>query len=252
MVRLIISFLMLLMTWILQAQTTEVRKTASFTGIQVSTGVQVILQPNENGDIRVESDGTIALKNIYTEVSNNTLKVYVTGGTKRTFTLNRWPAGVNVYVSQKDVSRFMAESGGKLKVAKRLKANKVTVNLDSAGKLEGDFSVTTMVFTMDSASSFSGDVQATKVQVNIDSAAVIDITGEAEELQLNIDSAASFRGMNFRLKRAKVEADSLGKAEVNVSESLDAYADSMGKVFYYGNPKNVKKYTDSMGSVKAK
>lgn len=252
MVRLIISFLMLLTTWLLQAQSSELRKAASFSGIQVSSGVQVILQPNENGGIKVETDGTIDLKNVYTEVSNNTLKVYIGGTGRRSVSLNKWPAGVNVYVSQKDVSRFMAESAGKIKIAKRLKGNKITINLDSAGILDGDFSATTMVFTLDSASVFRGDVQATKVQVNIDSAAVIDITGEAEELSLTIDSAANFRGKSFRVKKAKVEADSLGKAEVYVTETLDAYADSMGRIFYYGNPKDVKKYTDSMGTVKAK
>ncbi|GEM_PF-2305218 len=251
MVRLTISFFMLLMTWFLQAQSSETRKTSAFDGIQVSMGVQVILQPDQNGDIRVETDGTIDLKNIYTEVRNNTLRVYVTTSGRKSISLNRWPAGVNVYVSQKEISRLIADSGGRIKVTKRLKGGKVTINLDSAGKVEGDFAVTNLVFLMDSAASFSGNVSATKVQASLDSAAVIDITGEAEELLLNIDSAANFRGKNFRLKKAKVEADSLGKAEVNVSESLDAYADSMGKVIYYGNPKNVKKYTDSMGSVKA-
>ncbi len=252
MVRLIISFLMLLMTWLLQAQASEFRKTANFSGIEVSTGVQVILQPSENGGIKVETDGTIDLKNIYTEVQNNTLKVYISGTGRRSVSLNKWPVGVNVYVSQKDVSRFVAESAGRIKISKRLKGNKITINLDSAGRLEGDFSATSMVFALDSAATFSGDVQANKVQVNIDSAAAIDITGEAEELLLYIDSAANFRGKSFRVKKAKVEADSLGKAEVYVSETLDAYADSMGRVFYYGNPKDVKKYTDSMGTVKAK
>ncbi|WP_430614290.1 GIN domain-containing protein [Flavobacterium sp. JP2137] len=252
MIRLIMIFLMFLMSWILQAQSSETRKTASFDGIIASTGVQVILQPNENGDIRVETDGSVDLKNIYTEVSNNTLRVYISVPGRRSISLKSWPQGINVYVSQKGVSRFMAESAAKIKVSKRLKTDKVSITLDSAGKMEGDFSVSTMVFTMDSASGFSGDVSAKKVQASLDSAAFINITGDAEELLLNIDSAASFNGKNFRLKRAKVEADSLGKAEVNVSDSLDAYADSMGKVIYYGNPKNVKKYTDSMGSVKAR
>ena len=34
-------------------------------------------------------------------------------------------------------------------------------------------------------------------------------------------------------------------------ESLNAYADSMGRVVYYNTPKELKKYTDSMGSVKS-
>jgi len=49
-----------------------------------------------------------------------------------------------------------------------------------------------------------------------------------------VDSAAKFDGKSLKAKFVKVEADSMGKAEVYPIESLNAYADSMGKTYNGG------------------
>ena len=156
-----------------------------------------------------------------------------------------------VNVSQKSILNYYASAVGRIVVTGRVSGDNAKVSADGAGSVNANFSVNTISINVDSASKYVGNVTAKTMKANVDSAGRVEVTGDVESLVVNVDSAGSFAGKGLKAKTVKAEVDSMGKAEVYPTESLNAYADSMGKVIYYNTPKEIKKYTDSMGSVKA-
>ncbi|ALU25397.1 MULTISPECIES: GIN domain-containing protein [Myroides] len=158
---------------------------------------------------------------------------------------------ITVNVSQKSVLTYYASAMARIVVSGRVSGDSAKISVDGAGSVNANFSVNTISINVDSASKYVGNVTAKTMRANVDSAGRVEVTGDVESLVVNVDSAATFAGKGLKAKTVKAEVDSMGKAEVYPTESLNAYADSMGKVVYYNTPKELKKYTDSMGSVKA-
>ncbi|WHT74248.1 DUF2807 domain-containing protein [Myroides odoratimimus] len=161
---------------------------------------------------------------------------------------------ITVNVSQKSVLTYYASAMARIVVSGRVSGDSAKISVDGAGSIgyvNANFSVNTISINVDSASKYVGNVTAKTMKANVDSAGRVEVTGDVESLVVNVDSAATFAGKGLKAKTVKAEVDSMGKAEVYPTESLNAYADSMGKVVYYNTPKELKKYTDSMGSVKA-
>ncbi|MDM1345560.1 DUF2807 domain-containing protein [Myroides marinus] len=158
---------------------------------------------------------------------------------------------ITVNVSQKGILNYYASAMGKIVVTGRVTGEVAKINVDGRGSVNANFSVTAININVDSASKYVGNVTAKTMKANVDSAGRVEVTGDVESLVVNVDSAGSFAGKGLKAKNVKAEVDSMGKAEVYPTESLNAYADSMGKVVYYNTPKELKKYTDSMGSVKS-
>ncbi|MEK6493743.1 GIN domain-containing protein [Myroides odoratimimus] len=158
---------------------------------------------------------------------------------------------VTVNISQKSILTYYASTVGRIVVSGRVSGDSAKIVADATGYVSANFSVNTISINVDSASKYVGNVTAKTMKANVDSAGRVEVTGDVESLVVNVDSAATFAGKGLKAKTVKAEVDSMGKAEVYPTESLNAYADSMGKVVYYNTPKELKKYTDSMGSVKA-
>ncbi|MGG5506036.1 MULTISPECIES: GIN domain-containing protein [unclassified Myroides] len=167
--------------------------------------------------------------------------------TKRSIRDNR----AKVFISQSKIVDYYVSTTANVRVNGRVQGGTVVLKAEAAAYITADFTATNVTINLDSASKYKGDITAKNSKVNLDSASSATVTGDVENLTINVDSAAKFDGKNLKAKFVKVEADSMGKAEVYPIESLNAYADSMGRVIYYNTPKELKKYTDSMGSVKS-
>ncbi|MTG98662.1 MULTISPECIES: GIN domain-containing protein [Myroides] len=250
MVRIIISFFLFLMSWVMSAQTTKtVDITGSIVALDVSYPINVYVDATKDDNvIKVEAKEDVIE---YISVRQVGQKVVVDVDTKSK-RRNLGIGTVNVYLSQKSIEKFSVSAVAKVYVSGRMKVNSLTVGVDANGGLQGDFQANSVSLNIDSAGWFKGNISATSIKANIDSAAKVTVSGDVESLTVNVDSAATFDGKDLKAKNVKVEADSMGKALVYPTESLNAYADSMGKVVYYNTPKELKKYTDSMGSVKSK
>lgn len=201
-----------------------------------STSVRVEGKQNDLDKVSVKQVGTVLYVDMDTKKSKNKV-------------LNN--SNVKVFVAQPKIGDYDVSVTARVTVNGRVQGNLIRIKVESAGTLNANFSANTVAINLDSASLYEGDITAKSIKVSLDSAAKAVVTGDVENLVINVDSAAKFEGKSLKAKFVKVEADSMGKAEVYPTESLNAYADSMGKVVYYNTPKELKKYTDSMGSVKS-
>lgn len=249
MIRFFLSLLLMLCSLLMQAQA---KQTHTITG-QVSKLVAAM--PIEV-QVDATSDSTaIRVEGSQEDVEHVTVKqvgttLYVDMSTKKS-KKNVYLTRVKVFIAQSKIVEYDVSATARVVVKGRAQGNSVAIKGDAASSLTADFSATTVSINLDSASKYVGDITAKNIKVNLDSAAGVVVTGDAENLSINVDSAAKFEGKGLKAKYVKVEADSMGKAEVYPIESLNAYADSMGRVVYYNTPKELTKYTDSMGSVKS-
>lgn len=250
MIRFFLSLLLMLFSVLMHGQATQTHTiTGNVTKLVASMPIEVQVDATS-------SSTTVRVEGVQEDIENIEVRqlgsvLYVDMSTKKNKNKIVYKSRVKVFIAQSKIVEYDLSTTVRVQVNGRVQGNQVTIKGDAAASLKGDFTANSVTISLDSASKYEGDIAAKSIKVNLDSAAHATATGDAENLTINVDSAAKFDGKNLKAKFVKVEADSMGKAEVYPIDSLNAYADSMGKVIYYNTPKELKKYTDSMGSVKS-
>lgn len=248
MVRFLLTLIAALLSYIMHGQ---VKETITISGgvqsIEVSAPLTVKIDASKNSnEVEVTGDSSADVELVQVRQSGTKLIVDLKSTNRGMKNLSK----ITVSLSQKGILNYYASTIGRINVSGRVTGETVRVVADAAGTVNANFSVNTITVNVDSASKYIGNVTAKTMKANVDSAGKVEVTGDVESLVVNVDSAGHFAGKGLKAKTVKAEVDSMGKAEVYPTDSLNAYADSMGKVVYYNTPKELKKYTDSMGSVK--
>ncbi|MCC9041911.1 DUF2807 domain-containing protein [Myroides sp. M-43] len=249
MIRFLLTLIAALLSFIMHGQS---KQTITISGGVQSIEVSALLVVNvdatkDSNTVEVVADSDTSGELVDVRQVGSKLIVDLKSSNRRYKNIGK----ITVNVSQKAILNYYASSVARILVSGRVSGDHAKISADGAGYVNANFSVNTISINIDSASKYIGNVTAKTMKANVDSAGRVEVTGDVESLVVNVDSAGSFAGKGLKAKTVKAEVDSMGKAEVYPTESLNAYADSMGKVIYYNTPKEIKKYTDSMGSVKA-
>jgi hypothetical protein len=201
---------------------TKERTVENFTGIKVSTGIDVYLKQGDNEKVSVEADENLQ-DYILTEVKNGVLHVY-------TETNIREAERKRVYVTMKEVRSVSTSSAGDIYGETPIKGDKIDITASSAGNIKLELT-------------------AKEIKVDISSSGDMDLKGEADILDADLSSAGDLKAYDLAVREANVSVSSAGDADINVSEKLIARASSAGDINYKGNPKNVDIHASSAGGV---
>lgn len=199
------------------------RKTGSFTGIKVSSGIDVYLKQGNNISVEVEADENLH-EYILTEVKGDVLHVYVDRVNIRQAERKR------VYVTMEEINSIGTSSAGDVTGETPIKTDNLELSASSAGNI-------------------TLDVTANEIEVDISSSGDITLSGEARLLDANLSSAGDLNAFKLNVKEAEVSASSAGDADITVSEKLTARSSSAGDINYMGNPKYVDAHSSSAGSI---
>lgn len=202
---------------------TRERQARDFTGIRVSTGIDVYLRQGNNPKLTVEADENLH-EYIITENRNGILHVYADANI-RSAEMKR------VYVTMKDVT---------------------SVETSSAGDVIGETPIrtTTLRLSASSAGSIKLEVYADRIRAGISSSGDITLSGEADELEAGLSSAGDLNAFNLTVREADISASSAGDADITVTEKLTARASSAGGINYRGNPKYIDAHSSSAGGIR--
>jgi hypothetical protein len=201
---------------------TKERKIESFTGLRVSTGIDVYLKQGDVETVSVEADENI-LEYILTEVRGGILNVY-------TEVSIRDAERKRVYITVKEISSIRTSSAGDVFGESPIKSDRLELSASSAGNIKLE-------------------VSAKEIKVSISSSGDITLTGETGLLEADLSSAGDLNAYELNAKEAVLSVSSAGDAAVNVSEKLTARASSAGDINYRGNPKNIDTHSSSAGGV---
>jgi len=124
---------------------------------------------------------------------------------------------INCYVSVKDLNVIKVSSSASV-ICENLKTENLSVEMASSSK-------------------GSLTVDVTSLDLKIASSANLTISGQADSQTIIVNSSGKLDASDLISKDCKIEVNSSGSANINVSENLDAKVHSSGTLNYKGNPK---------------
>lgn len=196
-----------------------------FTGIKVSTGIDLYLSQGNKNKITVEADENLH-DIIITEVVDGVLKVY----SEKSI----WRAKARkVYVTVKKLNSIKATSGSDVYGEDIIKTDEISIYATSGA----DIRIT---------------VDAISVETNSTSGSDIKISGKSKNHASSATSGASIDAYHLKSKNVIAKATSGADINIYASEKLDAKATSGGDIDFKGNPTKVNKRSSSGGDVSRK
>jgi hypothetical protein len=111
------------------------------------------------------------------------------------------------------------------------------INISGVGSIKCD-NLTTDDLSIDSsgAGSIDMNLSTTVVEVAISGAGKVNLTGQTQSQSIDISGAGSYSAKEFTSKDCEVSISGIGRAIVNVSDTLDVNMSGIGSVEYVGKP----------------
>lgn len=198
------------------------RKPGSFTGIKVSSGVDVYLKQADNVSVTIEADENLH-EYIITEVKGGVLHVY-------TEVSIRDASKERVYVTMKEIKTVETSSAGDITGESPVRSDELRLSASSAGDI-------------------NLEVYAREIDLNISSSGDMTLTGETDELDADLSSAGDLNAYDLKAKEVEISVSSAGDADIYVSDKITARASSAGDINYKGDPEYVDVHTSSAGGI---
>ena len=204
------------------AQNTETRSLSSFDQVSAGESVSVILVKGSSEKAEIEVSGA-DVDDVETDVSGGKLTIGMASGSYRN-------VKVKVTVTYTSLEKVSVSSSASVKSMDTIKASDFEASASSSGYM-------------------SLMLDADRVEVSANSSGTVELEGTANEIKARVNSSGDIRAYDLQAINGDVTANSSGRAEVNVSGSLNASANSSGKVVYKGSPQNVNASANSAGKV---
>lgn len=203
----------------------EERNTVAFTGIKVSSGIDVYLSQGDRIGLTVEADENLH-EYIVTEVKNGILHVYSDANIRKA-------EEKRVYVTMQEIISVGTTSAGDVFGETPVKSENLRVSASSAGEIKLE-------------------VYARKIEADISSSGDVILSGEADMLEADLSSAGDLNAYSLVVREADVNVSSAGDADIFVTEKLEARASSAGDINYKGNPQYIDAHSSSAGGIHRK
>jgi len=193
-----------------------------FSGIIVSTGIDVFVSQENTNSITVVADKNLH-DIIITEVQNGILKIYSDK--------NIWKAKAKkVYVTIENLALLKATSGSVVRSETIIKTNKISI-------------------TATSGANINIEVEVDNLETNTTSGADLIISGTAINHASSATSGSAIDAYNLKSEHVIVKATSGADIQTYASKKIEARATSGGAIYFKGNPAVVHKKTTSGGSI---
>ena len=201
----------------------EVRDITDFTGIHVSSGIDVILRQGDNFEVRVEADENL-MDIILTEMKGNILVVKTEKYGIRRARSSR------VHVTMPELSDLKISSAGDCVGQTPFECKKLDVDVSSAGNL-------------------SLEVTAAEIYLDISSSGDARLSGKTGYLDVSLSSAGDLYAFDLIAGVVDVTVSSAGDARVYASEEISMDVSSAGNIFYRGDAKVAHSRSTSAGDI---
>jgi hypothetical protein len=202
--------------------TTERTPQADFSGIKVSTGIDLFIRQGSTNAITVEADENLH-DLIITEVKEGVLNIYIDKSI--------WKSKARkVYVTIEKLSFLKATSGSDVQSETIIKMNEISISATSGAAIKID-------------------VEAESVATSTTSGSYIKITGTTINHASNATSGSSIDAYDLKSDNAIAKVTSGASINIYASKKMEGKATSGGGIDFKGNPATINKDTSSGGSI---
>ena len=201
----------------------ETRDLDGFTGVHISSGIDVYLSQGEEFEVVVEAD-------------DNLQEVIVTK-----------MEGKMLVVKTDHVNIRSAKS----KIVHVILPELTDLKISSAGDCVGKtaFYCDDLKISVSSAGDLNLEVDADRIYLDISSSGDAELAGEAGFFQANLSSAGDLDAFDLIAAKVEVDVSSAGDASVHATEEISMNASSAGSIYYRGDAKVVHSRSSSAGSI---
>lgn len=205
----------------------EARTIGSFTGIDVSSGIDLYLSSG-NEAIAVSASKQEYRDRIKTEVENGVLKIWYDSKTGISFSGDK---RLKAYVSYKALRSLQASGGSDVRV-------------------DGSIGTDELVLRISGGSDFHGKVEAAKLTVRQSGGSDVSISGKVTSLQVDASGGSDFNGYDLVAEVCDLEASGASDIEVTASQVVSARASGASDISYKGSPTVKESKSSGASSVK--
>lgn len=210
----------------------EARNVGEFSGIQVSTGVDVVYKQESPTNIKVIADAD-KLQYVITKVENGMLKVYVDSkGVKNLKFKN-----LSVNVSSPRMNTIKTSSGANFTAVTSVKENNLDLDASSGSSIKGKFAISNSTnVNATSGSVIKVSLNTRNIVAKASSGSDTVLEGQGSSGVFEVSSGALCKAENLRMNEVEAESTSGGSLSINVTDKLKVKASSGGLVKYRGSP----------------
>lgn len=191
----------------------ELRKVGSFTGIDVSGGIDIYISAGDEA-IAVSASKPEYRDRIRTEVQNGVLKIWYD---------SKWGISINgnkdlkAYVSYKTLKSLEASGGSDITAESTISSSDLALHVSGG-------------------SDFKGAVDVSKLSVRQSGGSDVKISGKATNLSVDASGGSDFKGYDLVADVCDLEASGACDIEITANRELSARASGASDIHYKGNP----------------
>ena len=223
----------------------EVRKVASFSGIQVSSGINVSFTQEAQQKVVVDSDRPEFVK---TEVVGDILKIYIDNNNNRNLKFKK----LSVTVSAPELSKIAVNSGANFNTLNTVKSDYFQIAATSGANLKADLDTKGKVeLSTTSGSNVRLNVNADELEMSATSGSSATLYGKIRATTFDVSSAATVNAQDLETQKSKINASSAANIKVNATENINVTGTSGASVRYRSN-NNVKRNAALTGGASMK
>ncbi len=207
----------------------EKRTVTGFHGIEVGTGIELLLTEGSTEDVAVSAATTEFRDKIVTRVENGILKIHYE---TKMGSINKIKESKNLkaYVSYKTLDLLHANTGAEVNINGVLKAASLDMEANTGALVNGEVDINTL-----------------KVSQNTGSK--ITLSGKADMLEIDGDTGSKFKGEDMSTTSCNVTVSTGAIVSVKAEKELQVKANTGGSVKYKGNATIREIKTSTGGSV---
>lgn len=201
----------------------ETRDITGFTGVLISSGIDVLLSEGDVFEVRVVADENL-MEVIETRLNGSMLEV----GTDRVNIRNA--KSKKVYVTLPELSALRVSSAGDCKGQNLFHCDQLEMGISSAGDLDLE-------------------VEARRIDLDISSSGDARLAGKTELFNASLSSAGDLHAFDLQAGKVKVDVSSAGDARVFATDEISMSASSAGNIHYKGDARVIRSSKSSAGDI---
>ena len=207
----------------------EKRNVGSFHGIEVSTGIKLVLTAGNTEEVAVSASTTEFRDRIVTQVENGILKIHYESKLGSVNKVNE-SKGLKAWVSYKTLDLLNVNTGAKVDINGVLQSTSLKLKGNTGGIVNGEVNINSLTVTQSTGSK-------------------ITLTGKAENLDIEGSTGSKFEGEDMSTINCNVNAGTGARVTVKAEKELQVKASTGGNVKYKGSAAIREIKTNTGGSV---
>jgi hypothetical protein len=232
--RYLLPFLLCCLTLTVQAQkvindaNSEKRAIGSFHGLEVSSGVELILTAGNTEEVAVSAATNEFRDRLITKVEDGILKIYYKNEVMKN--TKREKRDLKAYVSYKMLDHLEVNTGADVRIEGVLKSETLKMKANTGGVLKGKIDIGNLEVIQNTGS-------------------IITISGTASSLDVEGTTGSIFKGIDLETGSCSADVTTGAGIYITVQKELDVKATTGGFIKYKGNAGIKEAKTNTGGSV---